>query len=158
MSPSVSPRSRYLRFVGVSVVTVAALALLGWIPTRRWAGDAGGPAVFVGCGISLVAALGSGWVIVRAADRSEQPPALAAFGAMGLRLGVTVILVLAVALIGAVPVEPLLIWVGVSYLALLALETRFAVSLMGEGGSRQAVDRHGEELGAGVETGDESTR
>ena len=147
MSPAApGHRKAYLRFVGVSIVTVVTLVLLGWIPTRRWAGDAGGAAVFAGCAISLVAALTGGWFLVRAAERADrtgEPAPLAALGAMALRLGLTVALASGVALSGTVwsgngivPFKPFLLWIGVSYLVLLALETRLAVRLIGRGGSK----------------------
>ena len=150
------PRSpepgRYLRFAGLSLAVMALLVALGWIPTRRWAGAEAIPALLVGCGVSLAAALVGGLVIVRTgangragaeaagaevgsrgASGAEGPQALfSALKAMGLRLVVLLGLATAAALSGAVALKPFLLWTGISYLALLPVETRYALAAIAD--------------------------
>lgn len=145
------PRSpeagRYLRFAGLSVAVIALLAALGWIPTRRWAGAEAIPALLVGCGVSLAAALVGGLVIVRTEAKGRTgaeagsrgtsaaagPQALfSALKAMGLRLVVLLGLGVATALSGAVALKPFLLWTGISYLALLPVETRYALAAVAD--------------------------
>lgn len=140
-----SPRQdRYLKFAGLCVAVTAVLAAIGWIPTTRWAGPEGVPALLVGCGVSLAAALIGGLVIVRGQRAVEReaarrgvapagPQALfAALKAMGIRLLLVAGLGVTAALSGAVAVKPFLLWMALSYLALLPGETRFALAAVAE--------------------------
>lgn len=132
------PRSRepgrYLRFAGWSLGVIALLVALGWVPARRWGGPEAIPALLVGCGVSLASALVGGLVIVRTRMYGgEGPQALfSALKAMGLRLVVLLGLGVATALSGAVALKPFLLWTGISYLALLPVETRYALAAVAD--------------------------
>jgi hypothetical protein len=137
-------RRRYLRFVVVALAVTAALAALGWIPTQRRAGSEALPALLAGCAVSLVAALASALMLQRVdpggrlrdgvASGPEAARAMTAgLQAMGVRLLVILALGSAVGLADIVPLEPFLIWMVISYLALLPVETHFALIDVGDG-------------------------
>lgn len=122
-------RTSFAVFVGVAVAVTALLVLAGWAPTRRLAGDGGPPAMVVACGISLLASLGAGLYL------SRIPPtgAVAVSGpllAMGLRLAVVAALGALVGLVTGLPGTALLSWLAISYLALLAVDTWYALSVV----------------------------
>lgn len=123
---------RYLRFAATAAAVAAGLVAVGWLPTRRLGGDGAVAAMLAGCGISLAASLGSGLVMTRGAGRvGAQPaaPLFRALGGMGLRLAAVVVLGFAAGLSGYFPPVPLLLWVALSYLALLVVDTRFALEV-----------------------------
>lgn len=116
----------YLRFLVWVTVVAAAVAALGAVPTRRLAGEDGIPALLAGCLIGAIASLAGGLPVFFG------PPAASPAGrlqatllAMAVRLGVVLALGLAVALSGWFERVPLLIWIAVSHLALLVVDTRF---------------------------------
>ena len=117
----------YARFA-VSALTVTILiGLIGYYPTRSGWGPLAIPAMWAGCGISLVSGLIGG--VAQLSPRGSQPGAAlgAAGAAMGLRFILAVALGTAVALAEVVERPPLLIWWGLSYLALLPVETLYAL-------------------------------
>lgn len=129
---------RYRRFVMRAVTVIVALAAVGWIPTLRQVGSEALPALLAGCAVSLAAALVSGRVLYRAdpwhqrlgagASGAEATQTVAAaLQAMGVRLLLLVGLGAAVGLAGWVPLKPFLVWTAISYLALLPVETQFAL-------------------------------
>jgi len=134
-----------LKFAGLCLAVTVAAGAVGWIPTVRRAGPEGAVALLAGCGVSLAAALIGGLVIARVPGTTPQgsgvqgsalqagPQALfATLGAMGVRLVLVLGLGTAVALSGAVAVKPFLLWMGLSYLALLPGETRYALAAAAE--------------------------
>lgn len=138
---------RYLRFAALALAVTVALAALGWIPTLRRAGSEALPALLAGCAVSLAAALVGGLVLQRADPESRLRGAaargpeaaqamVAGLQAMGVRLLVLAALGTAVGLADVVPLEPFLIWMVISYLALLPVETRFALVDVGQGTKR----------------------
>jgi len=136
---TVSPgRRRYLRFAVLALAVTAVLAALGWIPTLRRAGPEALPALLAGCAVSLAAALVGGLVLKQAdpgrrlrdgvASGPEAAQAMTAgLQAMGVRLLVLLALGVAVGFAELVPLKPFLTWMVISYLALLPIETRFAL-------------------------------
>jgi len=87
-----SPGGRYIRFLGLAALVVTALMGIGFLPTRRLAGEAALPAMLVGCLISLAAALMAGWLLVGAEGKTPTARMQAAFLAMVVRLAVVVAL------------------------------------------------------------------
>jgi len=121
----------YLRFLGQLVAVTVLVALVGWFPTRRLAGEAGLAALIAGCVVTMLASA-FGAVPIAVARRFAPPGAPAAalgpvLGSMVLRLGATVFLTWAATLVGRFPLPPLLLWVAVSYAAQLVIDTRYAV-------------------------------
>lgn len=118
---------RYIRFLGLAVLVVAVLFGIGFLPTRRFAGDEALPAMLVGCLISLTSAAVAAWLLVGADNTAPTARMKNAFRAMVVRLVVVAVLGLAAALSGALAQMPLLFWVATSYVALLPLEVRLAI-------------------------------
>lgn len=122
-----TPAARdYLRFGATAAVLTAATAALGIPATRHYAGtgSASDGAVVVGCLLALAASLASAVPLAF----GHGPMATRALAATGLRLAVVLIPGLALALGGWFPVKPLLFWAALSYLILLAVDTRFALA------------------------------
>ncbi len=115
---------RYLKFGVLAACVTGLLVLMGWVPTRRLAGPEGPAAMLAGCGISLAASMVGGLLVAR--DKGEAP-VVQVMAAMGVRLLMAVVLTLVLALVGGLQTVPLLLWVASSYLALLVVDTRFAV-------------------------------
>lgn len=118
----------YLRFLAWAVAVAAAVALLGWLPTRRLGGDGAVRAMLAGCGVSVVASALGGVPIALARGRAPAARLQALLMAMGLRFGVVAVLALATVLSGLFDRAPLLIWVAVSYAAQLVVDTRYALA------------------------------
>jgi len=118
---------RYIRFLGLAVLVVAALLAIGFVPTRRLGGDEALPAMLAGCLISLTSAAVAAWLLVAANNTAPTARIETAFRAMAVRLVVVAVLGLAAALSGTLARMPLLFWVATSYVALLPLEVRLAV-------------------------------
>jgi len=119
---------RYTRFLGIAVGLVVALCAVGYVPTRRLAGDDGVIAMAAGCGISLVAAALAGWLLTAVAAETPQARMQRSFLAMIVRLVVVAVLGVAAALSGAFVRAPLLFWMAATYVALLPLEVRLAIA------------------------------
>lgn len=122
MTPSAA---RYLRFVAIALAATVLLALLGIWPTRNLGGPGAVDALMAGCVISFLAsAVGALPLFFR---REGRVPLVTAFASMGLRLLVVVALGTAAALSGQFPTRPLLLWLAIAYVALLAVDTTYAV-------------------------------
>jgi CDP-diglyceride synthetase len=121
-----SRTARYLRFLVWVIVVSAVVAALGYAPTRRLAGADGIPAMLAGCLIGALASLAGALPVVF--GRGPASPAAqlqATLLSMAVRFGVVLALGLAVALSGWFERGSLLIWIAISYLALLVVDTRF---------------------------------
>jgi hypothetical protein len=115
---------RYLRLLALLAALAAALAAVGYLPTARLAGATGTGAMVAGIAASLLATAIGGLPLLLprpAARDSATVPLLA----MALRFLVVVVLAVALALSGLVPVAPTLLWLALSYLVLLAAEAAF---------------------------------
>lgn len=122
---------------GWIVSALAALAIavaIGWLPTRRLAGDPGLAALAAGCAVAFAgAALGALPVLLAVAQGGAAKTHVVAARAMGLRAGGTLAGVLAIALGTGVARTPFLVWAGVAYGALLVVETRWTVRWLAVG-------------------------
>lgn len=126
-TPTRSAASKYARFLGLAVAVVVALCAIGVVPTRRFAGDEGVSGMFAGCAIGLMSAALAGLLLVGMAAETPEARMKRSFLAMTGRLAVVVALGAAAALNQLVPTQPLLLWIGISYVALLPLEVRLAI-------------------------------
>lgn len=128
MTEARSPAAGYLRFLVWATVVTAAVALVGYLPTLRLGGEGAIPAMIAGCVVGLLASLAGGLPVAlgRAAPspRAAYPTMMAA---MAVRFGAVLVLALAAALSGLFERDPLLIWVAITYLALLVVDTWYAV-------------------------------
>lgn len=127
----------YLRFLLSAFGATLLVALAGALPTRRLAGENGILALAVGCAVTLAAAAVGAIPLVRAVRKTEpQALVLAVMVAVGLRLGFVLAAALVLLAGDWFPSRPLLIWIAISYLAVLVVETRFAVSGIARGSRR----------------------
>lgn len=118
----------YLRFLAWAVAVTAAVALLGWLPTRRLGGDGAVSAMLAGCVVSVVASAVGAVPVALSRGTAAAVRMKALLMAMGLRFGVVAVLALATVLSGLFDRAPLLIWVAVSYAAQLVVDTRYALA------------------------------
>ena len=80
-----------------------------------------------GCGVSLIAAVLTGGLLVMSDAPTPQARMQRAFLGMTVRLVVVIALSLAAALSGQFERPVLLFWMAVAYIALLPLEVRLAI-------------------------------
>jgi hypothetical protein len=127
MSVARSAVAEYLRFLGWVVGVGAALALLGYAPTRRLGGEGALPAMVAGCFIGVVASA-VGALPVLSARRAGRTglPLQGMLAAMALRFVTALVLGLSVGLAGWFEPRPLVTWIALGYVAQLALDTRYA--------------------------------
>ena len=123
-----SPAAEYLRFLAWATVVAALAALLGWVPTRRLAGEGALLSMLAGCALALLASAAGGIPVARS-RRSATPAAKlqAMLASMGLRFAVLLALGALAGSSGWFDGGPLLIWIAIGYLALLAVDTWYAV-------------------------------
>ena len=117
----------YLRFLAWAAVVAAAAGAVGWWPTRRLAGDDGVPALVAGCLIGLLSSALGGLPVALVRDRSPAGQMVASMGAMGVRLLAVVVLGAVAVLSGRFARVPLLLWIAVSYAALLGVDAWYAL-------------------------------
>jgi len=118
-----------------ALATIAALALVGWLPTARLGGEPAVAALLAGCAVGFAgSALGALPVVLALASGGAGKPHATAAWAMALRAGGTLVGALVLALGTGLPRTPLLAWVGLAYGALLVVETRWTVRWLGSGG------------------------
>lgn len=110
-----------------------ALALLGYFPTVRLAGSEALAGMFAGIGVSLVAGLLGAVPVGLTAVRTPQKVPQAVLLSTALHLVVVLALAASVLLSGWFDRIVVGIWVGISYLAMLVVDTVFAVRLVGAG-------------------------
>ncbi len=122
-----SRSGRYARFLGLAVSIDLGLCVIGWLPTRRLAGDRAVAAMLAGCAISLLSAALAGWLLIVVPAPTPEARMQRGFLAMVVRLAVVVVLGMAAALSGELARQPLLFWIGTAYVALLPLEVRLAI-------------------------------
>lgn len=129
-----SAGARYLRFLLFAGVLAAGVGGIGAPLTRAAAGSAAVPAMIVALAVCWVAAAVGGLPVLAAA-RAEPgrtaagagEPLTAALAAMVLRLAAVAVGAVVVVLSGIVPRVPFLLWTGIGYVVLLAVETWYAV-------------------------------
>jgi hypothetical protein len=117
--------SGYPRFLAWAVGLTLTLVLVGYAPTRSLAGKGAIPALVVGCAIGLVSAALGGVPIHLA--RGSGRMGTAAFAGMAVRFASACALALGAVLSGWLDRGPLLVWVALSYLVLLVVDTRYAL-------------------------------
>lgn len=125
-------RALYGRFLVSTAVIAIAMPLIGYVPTRRLGGDEAIPAMLVGCLVALLASLAGTVPVLLARDRSPVDAVPAMMIAMGVRLGVAVVLGFAVAASGLVPAKPLLYWVVIAHAGLMIPDTHFSIKVLAQ--------------------------
>lgn len=118
-----------VRFFALSLSVTAALILLGYQPTVRLAGSAAVVGMLTGCGISLTASWIGAVPVAMAGRLFGADVPLAVLASTALRFVVVLVLALTMILSGWVDRMVLLIWVVISYLALLVVDTSYALKV-----------------------------
>ena len=116
-----------LKPAGLGVLVVVLVAAVGYVPTSRMSGGEGVIAMFVGCGIGLV----YNWIGLAATagsfrgDPTRRPLAVL----LGTTIRFLAVLVFAVAgaLSGMFSAKPLFVWIAISYLLVLLVDTVWLV-------------------------------
>ena len=116
-----------LKPAGLGVLVVVLVAAVGYVPTSRMSGGEGVIAMFVGCGIGLV----YNWIGLAATDGSFRgdPTRRPLAVLLGTTIRFLAVLVFAVAgaLSGMFSAKPLFVWIAISYLLVLLVDTVWLV-------------------------------
>jgi hypothetical protein len=120
----------YLRFVATAVAVAVALGLAGIWPTIRLAGAAALPALGAGCAVAVIAsALGGLPLALHGPEPVKRPQAVLL--ATTLRLLSVIALGSAALASGRFAGRPLVLWTALCYVALLAVDSRYAMRTAG---------------------------
>jgi len=121
-----SPRMPYPGFVALALGIVVVLGVVGYLPTRRFVGDAAVPVMLAGGAVALIASLVGTVPLLAARGRPPVDKISAVMGSIALRLAVVAVLATAAVLSGLLDTKAFLAWVVVSHLGLLVADTFFA--------------------------------
>lgn len=130
MNNARTPAAEYLRFLAWALAAVVLAAALGFVPTRRLGGEDALAAMIAGCAVGWAASALGGIPVALGRGKAAVNPAARLQGmlaSMGLRFAVVLALGAAAAFSGLFGLKPLLLWIAISYLALLAVDTWYAV-------------------------------
>ncbi len=128
MTAARSPAAEYGRFLLWAVMIGVALVLLGYAPTRRLGGEDAIPAMIAGCAIGVLAsAVGALPVALSRRSGSRMAPLQGMLVSMALRFATVLALGLSAGLSGWFETRPLLLWIGLGYMAQLAVDVRYVV-------------------------------
>jgi hypothetical protein len=126
-------------FVLLAGGVILLLVALGWLPWRRLGGEQGTASLVTGSAIAFLGALlGALPVLGAIASPGARPTPVVAAWSTAARMGGTVLLSLVVALGTGLPRRPLLIAVGLGYVALLVVETKWTLRWLRAGASKSA--------------------
>jgi hypothetical protein len=128
MSGARTPAAEYLRFLACAFAAIVLVAGLGLVPTRRLGGAEALASMLAGCGVGWAASALGGIPVALSRGRALNPAARlqAMLASMGLRFAAVLALGAAAAFSGF-SLKPLLLWIAISYMALLAVDTWYAV-------------------------------
>ena len=132
MSPE---RKIFGQFLGLALIVAVLLVALGYVPTRRWAGDEALLAMLAGCAVGVVASLFGTIPVFLAKSKPHVEAWTAALAAMGVRLGIVIVSGLALTLAGTLPAKPFLIWLVIAHAGLLVPDTMLSIKIL----ARQAL-------------------
>jgi hypothetical protein len=122
----------YVRLLAAGVGTAVLLGVLGYFPTLRIAGPSGIPAMVAGIVISLTAACLGAIPVGLAGGGDPRKAGQAILAATALRFLVAVGLTVPAVFSDWFDRAPLGLWVGISYLVMLAVDTTYAVRVVGK--------------------------
>ena len=118
----------YARLAAISGLCAVGLAVAGYFPTRAMAGDHSLVGMAVGIGVSLFAALIGAIPICMAASQSPTKGPTAVLAGTAVRFILVLGAVVPISFSGLVHRKAFIVWVVISYLVLLLLDTLMAVS------------------------------
>ena len=127
MTDPARPAAGYARFLALAVVVTGAIGAIGAVPTRRLAGEEGLPALLAGCLIGLLSSALGGLPIALWRDRTPAGRVTAMMASTAVRLLAVAVLGIAAALSGQLATMPLLLWIAISYAALLGVDAWYAL-------------------------------
>lgn len=126
--------SAFLRQFGmcilVSGVAVGVIAAIGYFPTMRVASREGVVAMLAGCGVSFVASCAGSACVVYAVSGPISKRGLGVLTSTGVRFLTVLALVVPLVFSGLLHRKVFVLWVAVSYLVLLMIDTAWAVRLL----------------------------
>lgn len=135
----------YLRFLAQAAGIVAILVLVGYAPTRRWGGEEAVRSMLAASAISLLGSIAGTLPLVVARRRRSQQAAPRVLGATAVRLLVVLGAGILATVAGGLASQPLLLWLAVSYLALLVVDAAFARRALDPRRTPQTIRRTDEE-------------
>ena len=112
----------YLQFALVLGGVAAILVLIGYGPTRALGGERAIRAMFLGCGLSLLASALGAIPQALAKGRTAAEAGNLFLMSLGVRMGVALLGALTIVLTTSTPQRPFLLWVAISYLIFLAAD------------------------------------
>ena len=121
-SGKIDPTRAFAQIAGAAALTAVALALVGYFPTVAQAGQAGAAAMGLGIGIALLGAWLGSLVPFFFLHRPLREFPLGILAGLGVRFAATLGLAVGVNALHAVPEQPLLIWVGIGQVVILAAD------------------------------------
>lgn len=131
MTPARTSFARsYVKFVATAAVTAALLAGLGYFPTVRLVEEGAAAAMLAGCGISWASSCFGAIPLATAASGPTKRAAEAILLSTAVRFVAALLLVVPAALSGWFNRNALVLWVAISYMIMLLVDTTFAVRLM----------------------------
>ncbi len=120
----------YVKLVATALLVTAFIAGAGYFPTLKWAGSDHIAAMIAGCTVSWIASCFGAVLLARALSRPSSETATAILASTTVRFFVVLALVAPLTLSGWFDRVVFVVWVAISYLLLLAVDTCYAVRLM----------------------------
>ena len=127
MTDPARPAAGYPRFLALAVAVTVVAGAIGAMPTRRLAGEEGLPALLAGCLIGLLSSALGGLPVALWRDRTPAGRVTAMMASTAVRLLAVAVLGIAAALSGQLARMPLLLWIAISYAALLGVDAWYAL-------------------------------
>jgi hypothetical protein len=126
--PPKSFRQEYLKLATVSLLCAACLALVGYLATRTMTIQHGLSSMLLGIGVSLIAGLIGAIPVGMAAGQPANKAPVAILTGTALRFLLVLLGVVLILFSGAVHRRAFIIWVVISYLVLLLVDTLVTVT------------------------------
>ena len=117
-------------FVGVGLATALVIAAIGYYPTERHAADGGAVAMLVGCSVSWIASCIGALPTAAALSSRPKQAATAILASTMVRFITALVLVVPLVLSGWLEKTVLVLFVAVSYLMMLLVDTLLAVRMI----------------------------
>ncbi len=127
----------YAAFVGIGLATALAVAALGYFPTMRLTSGGGAAALAVGCGVSWIASCVGAVPTATALSSRPTQAATAVLASTVVRFITAIVLVVPLVLSGWFDRKVLVLFVAVSYLMMLLVDTLLAVRII------RRAEKHG---------------
>ena len=120
----------YAAFVGIGLVTALSVAAIGYYPTERHAGGGGALSMLLGCGVSWIASCIGALPTASALSSRPKQAGTAVLASTMVRFVTALVLVVPLVLSGWFDRTVLVLFVAVSYLMMLMVDTLLAVRMI----------------------------